>query len=72
MIMKTPYFMTNKEWFRKNPETGKLELTEKATPEAIKSFKEYFERYNKMMDYLYSGENQDNQNEEKAKQLFGL
>lgn len=69
MNFGVPYFMTNKEWFRKNPQTGKLELTEKATPEAIKSFKEFYEQYNKSMNYVYGFDKKEEPNLDK---LFGV
>lgn len=36
------YWMTNKEWFYfDDDDIGEAHLTDKATPEAIESFKEY-------------------------------
>lgn len=35
------YWHTNKEWYKINIEEGYCELTEKAPPEAIESFKEW-------------------------------
>ncbi len=40
-MIDMPYFLTNKEWFTENPKTGKFKLTDKAPPEAVKSFKQY-------------------------------
>ena len=40
-MINMPYFMTNKEWFTEDSKTGETKLTEKAPPEAVKSFKEY-------------------------------
>lgn len=38
---KRMYWLTNDEWFRLNPITNKFELTDKATPLARESFKEW-------------------------------
>ena len=38
-----PYFMTNKEWFEYDLKTGRCVLTDKATEEAKKSYKEFYE-----------------------------
>lgn len=35
------YWHTNKEWYKINIEEGYCELTEKAPPKAIESFKEW-------------------------------
>ncbi len=43
-----PYFMTNEEWYTYNVEKGELELTDKAPPKAIKSYKEYYELVEKL------------------------
>ena len=40
-MLKMPFFMTNKEWFTQDSETGALKLTDKVPPEAVKSFKKY-------------------------------
>ena len=40
-MINMPYFMTNKEWFTEDSKTGETKLTEKAPPEAVKSFKKY-------------------------------
>ena len=35
------FWRSNPEWWRPNPETGDYEMTEKAPPEAVKSFVEW-------------------------------
>lgn len=35
-----PYFMSNNEWFIYDEEIGECRLTDKAPPEAIKSYEE--------------------------------
>lgn len=40
-MLKMPYFMTNQEWFTRDSKTGEDKLTDKAPPEAVKSFKKY-------------------------------
>ena len=37
-----PYFMKNEEWYRYDEEKGKLVLTDKAPPEAVKSYKKFY------------------------------
>ena len=37
-----PFFMTNKEWYYADDESGTLKLTEKAPPEAVQSYKEFY------------------------------
>ncbi len=37
------YWSSNKEWWFYNEKTGKIELTEKAPPEAVESFKKWRE-----------------------------
>lgn len=37
------YWNSNKEWWFYNEKTGKIELTEKAPPEAVESFKKWRE-----------------------------
>ena len=43
----TPYFLTNKEWYRRvtDEKGSRLELTDKAPKEAIESFKEFYTEY---------------------------
>lgn len=49
-MMEIPYFMTNKEWYRENDDPNDpnypfgFKLTDKAPPEAVKSFEEYNEQ----------------------------
>lgn len=38
-----PYFMTNEKWYYYDEEDCCMKLTKDATPEAIKSYKEYYE-----------------------------
>lgn len=46
--MKTrPYFLTNEEWYYFDEKEYKYKLTDKATPEAIESYNEYYLPYNK-------------------------
>ncbi len=40
-MINMPYFMKNKEWFTEGSKTGEEKLTDKAPPEAVKSFKKY-------------------------------
>lgn len=42
MTVEKPYFMENEEWYYFDPVEFIYKLTEKATPEAIKSYKEYY------------------------------
>ena len=43
MTQEKPYFLTNKEWYYYDEEEYCWKLTEKAPPEAVKSYKEYYE-----------------------------
>lgn len=36
------YFATNEEWYVYNEKKGILELTEKAPPKAVESYKEFY------------------------------
>ena len=38
LIEKMPYFLTNKDWYYYDKNTGRYMLTEKATKEAIESY----------------------------------
>ena len=42
MQLERPYFMTNEEWYHYDVKTRKLTLTDKAPPEAIKSYEETY------------------------------
>jgi hypothetical protein len=42
MDLKPPFFMTNKEWYYHDPKEWRLKLTDKAPPEAVKSYEEYY------------------------------
>lgn len=44
MYQEKPYFMKNKDWYyfdNKDPERG-IKLTDKAPPEAVKSYEEFY------------------------------
>ena len=41
-----PYFMTNEEWYYYDEEEGILKLTDKATSEAINSYKKFYKSLN--------------------------
>lgn len=44
-----PYFMSNKDWFYYDEKDNyKLKLTDKAPPEAVKSYKEHYEMMRKL------------------------
>lgn len=38
----TPYFLTNKEWYYYDMDTGRYRLTDKAPEKAIESYKKYY------------------------------
>ena len=40
---KMPYFLTNKDWYYYDMNTGRYKLTDKATKEAIDSYNKYYE-----------------------------
>ncbi len=42
-IVDKPYFMTNEEWYFYDIKMHKLALTEKAPPEAVKSYNEFYD-----------------------------
>ena len=46
-MRKKPYFLTNEEWYYYDEKEYKYKLTDKATPEAIESYNEYYLPYNK-------------------------
>lgn len=70
-VSKKPYFMTNEEWYILDDVTGEIKLTEKAPPEAVESYKKYMKQIEEMEEEMYPLFD-DEKNEEKAKQLFGL
>lgn len=41
-VATIPYFLTNKEWYYKDEDEGIYKLTDKAPPEAIKSYNEFY------------------------------
>lgn len=43
MTLPEPYFMTNKDWFYFDDEEFMYKLTDKATPEAEKSYQEFYD-----------------------------
>ena len=45
--VEEPYFMTNPEWYRYDFDTFSIVLTDKAPPEAVKSYEEFQEILNK-------------------------
>lgn len=45
-ITEEPYFLTNKEWYYFDEEEWKYKLTDKAPPEAIKSYKKFYKTLN--------------------------
>jgi hypothetical protein len=47
MTLKRPFFLSNKEWYYEDDESGTFKLTEKATPEAIKSYNEFYAELNR-------------------------
>lgn len=47
MEMNKPFYMTNESWFYHDDESGRDVLTDKAPPEAVKSYKEYWEALDK-------------------------
>lgn len=42
LIAKKPYFLTNKEWYYYDQETGRYKLTEKAPQKAIDSYNQFY------------------------------
>ncbi|MGL5049553.1 MAG: hypothetical protein ACRC6E_02815 [Fusobacteriaceae bacterium] len=51
MTLGEPYFMTNKEWYKRDEETGELVLTEKATKKAKESYKEFYKQLRNNIRY---------------------
>lgn len=43
MMIDIPYFMTNKEWFYHDEKDFCYKLTDKAPPEAVKSYNEFYD-----------------------------
>ena len=54
-MKEMPYFMKNKEWYYRDPNDGEYgyKLTDKAPPEAIKSYEEFYD------DHFFIDENGD-------------
>lgn len=46
MQLERPYFMTNEEWYHYDYKERKLTLTDKAPPEAVKSYEEFYKSLN--------------------------
>lgn len=46
MILKKPYFMKNKEWYYWDENEWKYKLTDKASQEAIESYKKFYKDLN--------------------------
>ena len=46
-----PYFMENKDWYYHDKKEWKYKLTEKAPPEAVKSYEDYYAEFEKMIEY---------------------
>ena len=42
MTYDEPYFMSNKDWYYYDPNELKYKLTDKAPPEAIESYEEFY------------------------------
>lgn len=42
MLLETPYFMTNKDWYYYSTEDYKYHLTENAPPEAVESYNQFY------------------------------
>lgn len=53
MLAESPYFMTNEEWYYYDEKEGCCKLTDKAPPEAVKSYEEF---YAQMEQDLYGGD----------------
>lgn len=47
MTVPKPYFMSNKDWYYFDEEEFCFKLTDKATPEAKKSYAEFYATVNK-------------------------
>ena len=47
-INEEPYFLSNKEWYYFDEEEFCYKLTDKATKEAKKSYKEYYNNFDDM------------------------
>lgn len=48
MQIAEPYFLKNEEWFTYNFEKAEYELTDKAPPKAVESFKEFYELWEEL------------------------
>ena len=47
-INEEPYFLSNKDWYYYDEEDFCYKLTDKATKEAIKSYKEFYNKFDDM------------------------
>jgi len=43
MLLETPYFMTNEEWYYYSTDDYKYHLTEKAPAEAVESYNKFYQ-----------------------------
>lgn len=50
MECERPYFTTNTEWYYYDEDKGILRLTDKAPPEAVKSYEEFYDMQQKVYD----------------------
>ena len=48
MTLEQPYFMENKDWYYFDEEEFCYKLTDKATPKAKESYKEFYENLNEV------------------------
>lgn len=48
MELPEPFFLKDETWYNYNVELNEYELTDKAPPKAVESFKEYYELLNKL------------------------
>lgn len=51
MTMNEPYFMKNKEWYFYDELDECYKLTDKAPPEAVKSYEEFYTELEKSVTY---------------------
>lgn len=51
-ITDIPYFLENKEWYYRDEEEGIYKLTDKAPPEAVRSYEEFYDE----LESSYYGE----------------
>ncbi len=50
MITGKPYFLSNPDWYVFNEEEFRYDLTDKAPPEAVQSYKEFYELLDSTID----------------------